>query len=138
MITYCSKCNINWAKLWSQDVEDTTVEVCPICKSDRHLEDATDIISFTKCPFTGLIKNVLTDDLLPTVQTKKQSTTRKVKVWEESYEEFKERQDKAQYDLINRYAELKLSMGDSAAYHQACTEMEKVERKFHFEETTIF
>lgn len=39
MPVYCTKCNINWARLHSQDCDDETYEYCPKCKSDWFLEE---------------------------------------------------------------------------------------------------
>lgn len=136
MIIHCKKCNINWARLWSDDGDgDEQYEFCPLCKSDIGLEPGTDIISYIMCPVTGQITNVETGELhssqsAPVITHR----PRKVKVWDESYDEFKDRQDKAQYNLINRYAELRDSMCDSEAYKKACEEMEAPKRKHHFEE----
>jgi hypothetical protein len=136
MITHCKKCDINWARLWSEDGEgDEQYEVCPVCKSDLNLESGTDIVSYIMCPITGRITDMETGELHPRQAAPvKVYTARKIKVWDESYEEFKNRQDKAQDDLIDRYASLKGAMSDSEAYKKACEEMEAPKRKYHFEE----
>lgn len=136
MIIRCMKCDINWASLWSHHEGTETYEVCPQCGTDMFLEDGTDIVAFIKCPISGRITEVggmsVIEKAPPVV-----ARPRRVIVWEETWEEFKDRQDKAQYDMINRYSELMKTMPAMEAYNQACREMEKVERKFHYEETSI-
>ena len=136
MIVHCMKCDINWASLWSQESGNESVEVCPQCLSDMDLEDGTDIVAFIKCPISGRITEVggmsVIEMAHPIV-----IRPRRVIVWEETWEEFKDRQDKAQYDMINRYSDLLGSMLPAEAYNKACREMEKVERKYHYEETSI-
>jgi hypothetical protein len=54
---HCSKCNINWAKLWSGDDE---VEFCPECGNDQFLEEVQDFVGYIKCPITGHRVNAVT------------------------------------------------------------------------------
>lgn len=61
MITHCSKCDTNWACLWTCDGEDDEqVDVCPVCLTDSFLGDATDIEAYIKCQITGKIINPVT------------------------------------------------------------------------------
>ena len=61
MITHCSKCDTNWARLKSCEVnEDDHIEVCPVCQTDSFLGDATDFDAFIQCQITGKIINVHT------------------------------------------------------------------------------
>lgn len=66
MIIFCSKCGINWARLWSLDSEegDETTEFCPLCRTDHHLQPGNDIISFIRCPFSGKITDVESGSVL--------------------------------------------------------------------------
>ncbi len=57
MITYCSKCGINWASLHTQELDGECYEFCPVCNTDMHLQDGNDIMSYICCPFTGTITN---------------------------------------------------------------------------------
>jgi len=94
MITYCSKCDINWARLWEQtdDANDETYEFCPQCKSSMDLHPGTDIVSYIKCPFTGKITNVETGKSLEFDKYKPVlGTAKKVKVFDETYEQWRER-----------------------------------------------
>ena len=93
MISFCSKCNINWSRLHVLDgAGDHQYEVCPLCRSDFFLQPATDIISYIMCPISGKIINVDTKEILllvpvPVVPYKQE----KKKVWDETYEDFEER-----------------------------------------------
>lgn len=61
MIYYCSCCKTNWARLWTVDGEgDEQGEVCPVCLTDMFLEDATDIVAYSRCRITGKIFNAAT------------------------------------------------------------------------------
>lgn len=60
----CTKCNINWARLWSQDSEEENYEYCPECLTDYFLEAGTDPGEFIKCLFSGRITNVKTGEVL--------------------------------------------------------------------------
>jgi uncharacterized Zn finger protein (UPF0148 family) len=58
MITYCSKCNTNWARLATYDGDDDEqVDVCPVCKTDSFLGDATGTEACIYCQITGRIVN---------------------------------------------------------------------------------
>ena len=135
MITHCKKCDINWARLWQQDGTEA-VEVCPQCGTDMFLEEGTDIVSYIKCPISGRITEVGGMREKEYMAIPKMKRTRLL-VWEESWEEFKLRQEDAQDKIISRYMALCDKMPSPDAYRQACSESEKVERKFHFEEVTI-
>lgn len=136
MITYCKNCDINWARLWTEDVDDETYEFCPKCKSSIDLTDGTDIVSYTKCRITGRTTNVETGEQHPSeITIVKTAKSKKVKVYDESYEEFIERQNKATEDHINDYIRLCDTMSKEEAANKA--KYEVVERKFHYEETTI-
>ena len=63
MIFHCSKCDINWARLRSMDGEgDEQYEVCPVCLTDMHLDEPTDIETFIQCQITGRIINSVTGE----------------------------------------------------------------------------
>lgn len=56
MITHCSNCNTNWARLHFCDMtSEEQIEVCPVCKTDFFLEEGTDIIGYICCPITARI-----------------------------------------------------------------------------------
>lgn len=106
MITYCNKCGINWARLNSQDdtERDETVEFCPVCKTDAHLEPGNDIVAYICCPFTGKITNVDTGELLELKPATLVSIpTRRILVWDEPIEEWRKRveemEDKTPLDV---------------------------------------
>lgn len=63
---FCTKCNINWASVPSQDDDsrDETYEYCPTCKSDMDLTDVKDGDKFIFNLLDGSIKNVKTGELL--------------------------------------------------------------------------
>lgn len=99
MITYCSRCGVNWSALWQQEAEGEEVyEFCPLCKTDLHLEEGNDIHGHIKCPVSGKIYNTFTgEDVTLTIMAKPVSIKeRKVKVWDETYEEFKKREEDAE------------------------------------------
>jgi hypothetical protein len=124
MITHCKKCDINWAQLWSQDNEEETTEYCPLCNTDLYLSAATDIVAYIRCPFTGAITNSETGEPHPAGNpTRPIIRTRKIKVWDETAEEF---QDKI------REAE------DAGIAAGTFKEVDFPKRKFHFEEVNIF
>lgn len=137
MITYCTKCNINWARLWEEEIDnrEDVVEFCPECKSSLHLMPATDFVSYIKCHFTGKIINVDTGEVLTT----KNSSTgpRKIKemVYDESWEEFQERRDKEQDMCIEKYIELCNTIGKEQA--ALSVDWPVIKRKHHFEEVII-
>lgn len=63
MITFCTKCGINWARLYSQDDEgEESYECCPVCNTDRYLADGNDITGFIMNPITGQIVNADTGE----------------------------------------------------------------------------
>lgn len=101
MITYCSKCDINWAALWS-DSEEHAVDVCPNCKSDQHLQPATDFIAYIKCPFTGKITNYITgEDINAKKEVKKPHY--RVTVGKPTYQEVAEEREAREEAAIDAY-----------------------------------
>lgn len=132
MITYCSKCGINWASLWDSETDgDETVEFCPECSTDAFLQPGTDIVAFIKSPFTGKITNAETGEeytKLPVLPQRQ----RKVKVFEETYEEFKQRQEAAEDEYLEKYINLCATMPSHEAIKAAGTRP-VIERKHHFE-----
>ncbi len=62
MKAFCTKCNINWAALHSQDVEsyDETYFYCPKCASDMDLEAVRPGEQFMMSMFSGQIINART------------------------------------------------------------------------------
>ena len=137
MITHCTKCNINWARLWDEQIDnrDDTVEFCPQCKSSLYLGPATDFVSYIKCHFTGRIINVDTGEVLTTKNSS--AAPRKIKemVYDESWEEFCDRRDKEQDECIDKYLSLCAEMSSEKA--ALLVEWPVIKRKFHFEEVTI-
>lgn len=93
MISYCSKCDINWARLWEQtdEANDETYEFCPKCKSDRFLQPGNDIVSYIKCPVTGKIKNVMTGKTIEEDNANVTGHEIKLKIYEETWEQWRER-----------------------------------------------
>lgn len=57
MITYCKKCDINWAGLRQVESEayDEVYEVCPKCSSSLDLEEGNSLTSYVWNPITGAI-----------------------------------------------------------------------------------
>lgn len=141
MITFCSKCNINWARLWEMEMDSTdeTVEFCPKCGTDMFLEPGNDIVAYIKCPITGRIVNSETGEPHPAeTPVRPVGKPRKEKIWDETYEEWQLADEKAEAMIINRYAELMSGgMDGTAAYRQARGEIQRPERKFHFEKIFI-
>lgn len=65
MITYCKNCDINWSKLWTIDIgTEDQLDICPLCGSDKHLEEAIDFVAFIRCPISGKIINPATGEEL--------------------------------------------------------------------------
>lgn len=96
MISFCSKCNINWSRLETIDGEgDEQYEVCPLCRSDVHLQEPTDFITYFRCGITGKVLNTDTKEELekecPPLPPRKQYKKKPV----ESVEEREERELKA-------------------------------------------
>jgi predicted nucleic acid-binding Zn-ribbon protein len=60
MIHHCTKCGMNWAKLWSQEDGNESVEFCPVCNTDTYLEESNDFVGYLKRPITGAITNAFT------------------------------------------------------------------------------
>lgn len=63
MKSFCSKCSINWAQLWSMTSDDECeqVEFCPLCRNDEHLQPGNELVpSFVRCAITGKITDVET------------------------------------------------------------------------------
>lgn len=129
---FCLKCNINWARLWSQDRDDIsgeTVEYCPHCQSALDLVAQRPGPKFTKCPFTGVIRNVATGRELWIVGYTILKTGKiRRKVFTESLEEFRERQEKAQEEWMDRYNKLLDTMSPEDAAREV--KVEVVERKW--------
>lgn len=123
MITYCKKCDINWANLWQEEMNETdeTVEFCPQCRSDQYLQPGTDIVSFIKCPFSGKITNVETGEELGIVALSG-PFKRKIKVWDETVEEWAIRREQAE---------------DAGIAAGSFTDIDMPVRKHHFEEVII-
>lgn len=61
---FCSKCNINWAQLHTQEVENEIYEYCPVCKTDVHLQPQKNSVKFIMCPITGKVRNLNTGKVL--------------------------------------------------------------------------
>lgn len=133
MIVYCSKCKINWARLWSLDNGDETYEFCPYCKTDHYLQDGNDFVSYIKCQITGKITNIDTGEELIRNDNPLQVVYQKSKkIWDEPYEDFKIRLERAHDDVIAEYQKLRETMS-----HDQASKMivwPKTERKFHFDE----
>ena len=122
MITYCSNCGINWARLWEEEMNNTdeTVEFCPQCKSSMHLQPGTDIVAYIKCCVSGAIVDALTGNPHPAeTPVRPPGKPRRVKVWDETMEEFQDRTD----DEVDKAIEAGTFYGYS-----------KPVRKHHFEE----
>lgn len=132
MIVFCAKCKINWAKLWSHDVDDSTYEFCPVCNTDQHIEPGNDLLAFIKCPFTGEIKNV-DNGMVIHVQQEAAAPPfkRKVKVFDETWEEFEDRREQLQNEYIEAYQRNYQSMGHEQASKN--TPYPVIQRKYHFE-----
>lgn len=133
MITFCKKCKINWARLWSEHdaLGDEEYEFCPHCGTDRFLEDGNDIVSFIKCPITGQITNKDTGELyIPAVTIS--DNKRPVRVWDETKEEYETRRAQVEDEMVRLYAELRETVGDRDAYMQVA-KIEFPERKYHME-----
>lgn len=64
MITYCSKCGINWAALHKHATEFDDYDFCPVCLTDMHLEEGNSMTAFVMCPVSGKITNVDTKEEL--------------------------------------------------------------------------
>ncbi len=61
MNTFCKKCNINWARVYTFDHEDESYDYCPQCGSDMDLvAGSQQADAFIKNPFTGHVINVRT------------------------------------------------------------------------------
>jgi hypothetical protein len=125
MICYCSKCDINWLALWTSDGQgDEVYEFCPECKSSLDLGPGRDILAYIKCQVTGRIVNPETGQELIR-QTILPSKRRKRKVWDETYEEWRDRFEKAEDEYIDQCSQT--SSPNAVPYP-------KIDRKHHFEE----
>ena len=128
---YCTICNINWARLWSQEDEfgKESYEFCPHCGSDYHMETKKKGPEFTKCPISGDIRNVKTGEqrIIIGKQVVKTGIQRR-KVWVETLDELHERQDEAQGRWMAEYNDLLATMTPEEAARTAKREV--VERKW--------
>ena len=65
MTTFCKKCNINWARVFTYDQDDESYDYCPCCNSDMDLVPGSPHAdAYIKNPFTGHIINVKTMQVL--------------------------------------------------------------------------
>ncbi len=121
MITYCSNCHTNWSSLHTVEGDgEETYDVCPLCCTDWYLQPGADIVGKLYCPIIGKISlaGVVEDQKQPS----RERVVSRVLVWDEPIEDFIERRNKADDEwLENKLAGLPATM-------------EKVERKYHYEE----
>lgn len=129
---YCTICEINWARLWSQedDFSKESYEFCPHCGSDHHLVTKKKGPEFSKCPFSGDIRNVKTGELRIIIGKKVvQTGIQRRKVYTETLEELHIRQDEAQGQWMAEYNDL-ISSGMNAEEAARIAKREVVERKW--------
>lgn len=117
MIIHCNKCDINWARLGIEHVNDETYEFCPKCKSDMFLGPGTDIVAYIQCPVTGRITNVETGELIDAAPDQPYRPTKR-KVWDETWEDWKLRDEAAEDVYVESGGRIP---------------KEKIIRKHHFE-----
>lgn len=95
---YCSRCNMNWARLWTIDADgDESYDYCPTCSSSFHLEANRDGDLFIKCAITGEITNITTPEADHQVQEQSAAEERKPfdkEVWRLKQEENELEEDK--------------------------------------------
>ena len=124
MITYCSKCGINWASLYTDEVDSECYEFCPVCKTDMHLEKGNDIVSYCKCQITGRVYNVETNETLIWRKPRIRVVVGKKKlVYDETYEEYELRKDQEEDAAIDNYT----------GGITKTIEYPRVKRKYHLE-----
>lgn len=62
---HCSKCNINWAKLRSDDDINGNYESCPVCRTDDFIDFESEKGEWVMCQITGKIYSCLTGNDMP-------------------------------------------------------------------------
>lgn len=111
---------MNWAALWTgPDEENADVEICPICHNDSFLVKVTRGPLYIRSVISGVTTNVTTgEQLLRSIPPPPPKKTRRRKIYQETLEEFEERQNKAQEDWETKYLELLNTMpAEMAAVH---------------------
>lgn len=134
---YCKKCQMNWAALASQDDQylGETYYFCALCSNDMDLED----VHPDEPQYIGGIITPIID-----VKTRERFHRKPIdwvppppsrrKVWDETWEEFKERELAAQDNHLAQYQSLYYKMDRNHQAAAAATPpMEIVERRFHWE-----
>lgn len=138
MIIHCSRCDINWLGLWHAPMNNTdeTVEFCPKCETDMFLGSATDIVAYIKCPVTGKIVNPLTGEQHPSeFPVRPPGKPRRIVIWDESFEEWKAKDEKLEDDILAEYVRLYDSgMPSATAFRKATASISRPQRKFHYEQ----
>jgi len=136
MPTTCTKCNINWERLWDQEDHDgeEVYEFCPICKTDTHLvAGKEDKPSYIRCGLTGRVMDAKTGEVIEVKDVrpaKKGRKKRRHKIWLETEEQFYERQQAEQDEWMSKYHHYLETMPAEMASARAAEGRQKVERKF--------
>lgn len=91
MITYCSKCGINWAALHADANDPDDHDFCPVCLTDMFLEEGNSMTAFIMCPVSGKIIDADTKEELiietklnplPTLKKDKPALSKTAAEWE--------------------------------------------------------
>lgn len=136
MIEYCSRCDINWSRLWAQDIGDETYEFCPLCKSSAYLEPGRDIVGYILVPVTYKIINPETglELVRPPRFAPSNPKTYQRRVYDETIEAFRDRREQVQGDYIDKYLELCQRMDPESA-SLAMEPWPEPKRKYHMQTT---
>lgn len=57
---HCTRCGINWSRLWTIDSDSEDYDVCPECMVDNHLQQSEDPDTYFKCRFRGKVYSTRT------------------------------------------------------------------------------
>lgn len=124
---HCSRCNINWASLHSQECGDDEVEFCPLCKSDMFLEPSRQSVdTYVRNPITGLIRNTLTKQpYIATIDRPVVIRTHKETVSREQRKQEEEDRILAAIDIYQSTYQTHGKEAALAAYFEACKKPSK-------------
>lgn len=133
MMTLCTNCAIIWAALWAESDEkgEEDYEFCPKCKSSIDLVPVESERGCLMIRTTGEIIDSITREVL--FINEPMPLKKKVKVYDETWHEFRERFEKREDEVIRIYQQLLSKHGNENAWKMASSKVPIVERKYHYE-----
>jgi hypothetical protein len=133
-MTYCTRCKICWHALWADfdSTGDESYEYCPQCMTDQHLDYHGAGDGLVKCRITGRIYNPRTDEDYKPATPLPRPTPRR-KIWDETWQEFRDRKEKREDDLLDLYQQLRVTMSNEEAFKEAQNQIPPITRKHHYE-----